>query len=127
MDIPEEEIEQAIVWDLGLLKIRASGKLQLIERQRTLSTADGFIDLFLKDNKRYYVVELKRDYIKNQNVVTEQILRYRKSLCEELILSLEKIVCIVASPQGFSDDVKRIGKINHVDAKTLDEPSILSV
>jgi len=45
MDIPEEEIEQAIIWDLGLLKIRASGKLQLIERQRTLSTTDGFIDL----------------------------------------------------------------------------------
>ena len=50
MDIPEEEIEQAIIWDLSLLKIRTSGKLQLIERQRTLSTVDGFIDLLLKDN-----------------------------------------------------------------------------
>lgn len=127
MDIPEEEIEQAIIWDLGLLKIRTSGKLQLIERQRTLSTADGFIDLFLKDNKRYYVVELKRDYIKNQKVVTEQVLRYRNSLCEELKVSPEKIVCIVASPQGCSDEVKRICKINRVIAKKLSEDRILSV
>src|SRR3989304_6788249 len=110
MDIPEEEIEQAIIWDLSLLKIRSSGNLQLIERQRTLSTADGFIDLFLKDNKRYYIVELKRDHIKNQKIVTEQVLRYRNSLCEELNLSLEKIVCIVASPRGISSEVKRICK-----------------
>src|SRR5438105_4755117 len=125
MDIPEEEIEQAIIWDLGLLKIRAAGKLQLIERQRTLSTSDGFIDLFLKDNKRYYIVELKRDYIKNQKVVTEQALRYGNSLCEELNISAEKIVCIVASPQGFSDEVKRICKINRVIAKKLSEDRIL--
>lgn len=127
MDIPEEEIEQAIIWDLGILKIRPSGDLKLIQRQRALSTSDGYIDLLLKDSKRYYIVELKRDYIKNKTIVTDQLLRYRNSLMTELNLNPEDFVCILASTQGFSDDVKQLCKNNGVKAKRLDEDYILAV
>ena len=127
MDIPEEEIEQAIVWDLSLLKLRPYGKLEIVERQKSLITKDGFIDLFLEDGKKYYIVELKRGYIKSKSVVLDQLLRYRNSLMSEYNLPVEKFVCVLANPQGFSDEVKDVCKFNGVKWKILDEDKILSV
>lgn len=127
MDIPEEEIEQAIIWDLSILKIRSFGKLELEQRQRPLITNNGFIDLLLRDEKFYYVVELKRDFIKNKTIVTEQVLKYRNALIEELNLQPNNIVCIIASTQGFTDEVLNTCKINGVKAKVLDEDHILEV
>lgn len=127
MDIPEEEIEQAIVWDLSLLQLRPYGKLKIVSRQKPLITKDGFIDLLLEDGKRYYIVELKRGYVKSKSVVLDQVLRYRNSLMNEYDLPADKFVCILANPQGFSDDVKEVCKFNRVKWKILDEDKILSV
>lgn len=127
MDIPEEEIEQAIIWDLSLLKLRPNGKLKLVARQRPLKTSDGFIDLLLEDGKRYYIVELKRDLIKHKSIVTDQVLRYKTSLMQEMNLPSSKFTCVLASPQGLLDDVKELCRINHVIPKTLDEDRIVDV
>lgn len=127
MEIPEKEIEQAIVWDLSLLRLKPYGKLRIVERQRSLVTTDGFIDLLLEDGKSYYIVELKRNYIKNKTVVTDQLLRYRESLMKEFNLPVDHFICVLASPDGFSDEVKEICKFNQVVTKHLDEDNILSV
>jgi hypothetical protein len=127
MDIPEEEIEQAIIWEPSLLRIRNIRNLQLLERHKPLEVPKGYIDLLFKNGKHYVILELKRGIIKEKSIVTDQVLRYKKCLMEELKLSGDEVVCVLASPAGFSDEVKTLCKANRVIPKKLDEERILEV
>jgi len=127
MYIPEWEIEESIARNPGLLEI--SGRLEeleLIERQKYLKETGGYIDLLFKKGRTYVVVEIKSTLVDDESVVTDQLQRYRQGLSSELKIPESDIVGVLATPMGFSTDVKSLCDKLGVIARHLDQNELVN-
>lgn len=128
MYIPEWEIEEAIVEKRGLIELPGIvSDLKLLERQKYLKNSGRYIDLLFKSDSNYVIVELKNTKVDQKEVITNQVLDYRQCLSEELHIPVEDIICVLASPKGFSKDVKELCNQVGVITRELDEKEIISV
>jgi len=103
--IPEWEVEEAVAWRPSLLKIATTRRPTVIERQKYLARLGRYIDLLLRSNDHYVIVELKGGRVDDPAVVKDQVVNYRSALAEELKVPLDTIQCVLASPFGFSEEV----------------------
>jgi len=129
MYLPEWEIEESIARDPNLIRIpHRLEDLELVERQRYLKKIGGYVDLLFKSHKRYVIVEVKSNRLDMRNSETlTQIGKYRNALSEEMRVRVEDIVCVLASPVGFSNEIKKLCRTKRVIPKKLDEASIVKV
>jgi hypothetical protein len=125
MYLSEWEIEDAIAWTPSIIEIPPYTGLRLKDRQRYLKTIGGYIDLLFEWQNKYVIAELKAIPIEDKTTVTDQVLTYRKALARESNIDEEKIVCILASPLGFSQDVLDICQKTGVLTKSLDQTSLI--
>lgn len=123
LNIPEWEIEEVLIKNpiiLGLEKIFKNPKL--VDRQFFLSVSDRFIDLlFSTDDNKYVIVELKKNYLDDQNIIFHQLLPYRIDLSKELRIPVSQIYCMVASPKGMSTNFKQLCKEEGIYYKQINE------
>lgn len=120
MYIPEWEVEELLAYNPNLLGF-PSNELKLIERQKYLAKQGRYIDLLFKRGEMYVVVEVKSSLVNDKSVVANQLLQYKKSLAEEFKLPEERVLCVLVSPNGFTDDVKELCHQMGIIAKALDE------
>lgn len=126
MYIPEWEIEESLARNPDLLEISERPKgLKLIERQKYLKETGRYIDLLFKKDLSYIIVEIKSTVIDQKSIVTDQLLRYKRGLSSELGIPERNIVCVLATPIGFSEDVKSLCDSLGVIAKKLDQNQII--
>ena len=125
MYLSEWEIEDAIAWNPSIIEIPPYTGLRLKDRQRYLKTIGGYIDLLFEWQNRYVIAELKAIPIEDKSIVTDQVLTYKKALAREANIDEEKIVCILATPLGFSQDVLDLCEKFGVLTKSLDEASLI--
>jgi len=125
MYLSEWEIEDAIAWSPSIIEIPPYTGLRLKDRQRYLKTVGGYIDLLFEWQNRYVIVELKAILIEDKSTVTDQVLTYKKALARESNIDEEKIICILASPLGFSQAVLDVCEKFGVLTKCLDEASLI--
>jgi hypothetical protein len=123
MSIPEWQIEEALAWHPSILQL--SGNLTLIERQKYLKNVGRYIDLLFKDGNKYILVEVKSTYVDDENIAINQVLDYRKELTHELSIPESAVLCILASPMGFSRNVISLCNKEGIIAKILDEERII--
>lgn len=120
MYIPEWEVEELLTYNPELLGF-PSNELKLVERQKYLAKTGRYIDLLFKHGDIYLIVEIKSSLVNDRSVIADQLLQYKKSLAEETGLPDEKIICVLVSPNGFTDDVKELCQRMGIIARTLDE------
>lgn len=125
MYLSEWEIEDAIAWTPSMIEVPPYSGLRLKDRQRYLKTIGGYIDLLFEWQNRYVIAELKAIPIDDKSNATDQVLLYRKALAREMNIDEEKIICILATPSGFSQDVLNLCKKHDILAKSLDEMSLI--
>ncbi len=126
LDIPEWEIEEAIARTpavLGLEKTFQNPKL--VGKQVYLRRSGRFIDmLFVSEDKKYVIVELKKTHIDDPAVIFEQLIPYRDELSTELKISKDSISCVLATTHGLSSAVLQTCKQEDVCYKQIDEKLI---
>lgn len=128
MYVPEWEVEESIIWNPDLIEVPSRlENLKLVERQRYLKNLGRYIDILFKNKDKYVIVEVKCNHIDQTSVVTDQVLEYRKGLSKELRIPEEKIICILATPEGFSEDVKGLCKHNKILTVEIDENEIINI
>jgi hypothetical protein len=125
MYIPEWEIEELLTCNPELLGI-PSNDLKLIERQKYLEKPGRYIDLLFKQGDIYLIVEIKSTIVNDKSVVADQLLQYKKALAEECGLSEDKILCVLISPNGFTEEVKRLCQKAGIITRTLDKSKLIS-
>jgi len=126
MYIPEWEIEESLARNPFLLEI--SGRLEeleLIERQKYLKEMGGYIDLLFKKGRTYVIVEIKSTLIDDESVVINQLLRYKQGLSSELRIPESDIVGVLATPMGFSADVRSLCDKLGVIPRQLDQKELV--
>jgi len=123
--LSEWEIEAAIAWDPSIIEVPPYSGLRLKDRQRYLKTIGGYVDLLFEWQNRYVIAELKAIAIDDTSTVTDQVLLYKKALARESNTDEEKIICILATPLGFSQDVLDLCKKYGILTKSLDERSLI--
>lgn len=124
MYIPEWEIEELLAHNPELLGF-PSKKLKLVERQKYLEKSGRYIDLLFKREDVYLIVEVKSALVNDKSVVTEQLIPYMRSLANELHIPEEEITCMLVTPNGFSEDVKKLCQETGIITKTLDQNSLV--
>ena len=126
IDIPEWEIEEAIIRNPELLDLSNFCKnINLVSSQYYLSTSGRFIDLLYRCGTDYYIiVELKKGVIDDVSIITEQVLPYREELSNKLEIDKENIICVLATIKYFSSEVTNLCKSNGIHIKTIDEKKI---
>jgi len=125
MYIPEWEIEELLVRNPELLGL-PSGKLQLVERQKYLGKSSRYIDLLFKGQDVYFIVEVKSILVDDESVITKQLIPYKKEFAVEFNVPESKIVCMLISPNGFSEDVKKLCQKAGIITRTLDQNSLVA-
>jgi hypothetical protein len=118
--IPEWEVEELLTHSPELLGF-PSVELTLVERQKYLAGLGGYIDLLFKKGDTYLIVEVKSSIVNDKSVIVDQLLQYKKSFAEETGLPDKKIMCVLASPNGFTDDVRELCQQTGVITRTLDK------
>jgi hypothetical protein len=118
--IPEWEVEELLAYNPQLLGFPSS-QLKLVDRQKYLAKPGRYIDLLFKHGDTYLIVEVKSGLVNDKSVVADQLLEYKKSLAEESGLSDNKIVCVLVSPNGFTDEVRELCQQTGIIARALDE------
>lgn len=127
MYIPEWEIEETLAVNPKLIEIPEIVRdLKLVERQKYLRKLGRYIDLLFQHQEKYVVVEIKSNYIDNDAVVTNQILEYKRGLSKELNIDEKNIICILVSPEGFSDKIIKMCKSYGIIAFQIDENKIIN-
>lgn len=128
MYIPEWEVEESIAWNPDLIGASFDVQgLKLVERQKYLKKLGRYIDILFKNQDRYIIVEVKCNQIDDTSVVTNQVLEYKKGLAKELRIPEEKIICILATPGGFSENVKKLCDSSGVLTAEIDENEIINI
>jgi len=125
MYIPEWEIEELLAHNPELLGF-PSKKLKLVERQKHLEKSGKYIDLLFKKGDAYLIVEIKSTLVDNKSVITDQLIPYRRTLASELHIPEDKITCMLITPNGFSEDVKKLCQEAGVITRTLDHNSLVN-
>ena len=125
MYIPEWEIEELLAHNPELLGL-PSKKLKLVERQKYLEKSGRYIDLLFKKGDVYLIVEIKSTLVNDKSVITDQLMSYRKTLANERGILEDKIMCVLISPNGFSEDVEELCREVGIKTRTLDQNSLVS-
>jgi len=124
MYVPEWEIEELLVHNPELLGF-PSKKLKLVERQKHLAKSGRYIDLLFKKGDVYLIVEIKSTLVNDKTVITDQLIPYRRSLANELNIPENKITCMLITPNGFSEDVKKDCQEAGIITRTFDHNSLV--
>lgn len=124
MYIPEWEIEELLVRNSEFLGF-PSKELKLVKRQKYLEKSGRYIDLLFKTDDIYLIVEIKSTLVKEKSVITEQLMPYRRDLASELGIPEDEIVCVLISPNGFSEDVEKLCQKAGIIVRTLDQNSLV--
>jgi hypothetical protein len=124
MYIPEWEIEELLTYNPDLLGF-PSNELKLIERQKYLEKPGKYIDLLYKRRDVYFIVEIKSVRVNDISVVTDQLLPYKKAFASELGLPEDKVVCVLISPNGFSEEVEKLCQEAGIITRTLDQTNLV--
>lgn len=124
MYIPEWEIEELVAHNPEFLGL-PSKELKLVERQKYLEKSGRYIDLLFKRGDVYLIVEVKSTLVKDKSVITDQLIQYKRDLANELSIPEDKIICVLISPNGFSEGVKTLCQKAGVIARTLDQNSLV--
>jgi hypothetical protein len=125
MYLSEWEIEDAIAWNPSIIEQPPYTGLRREDRQRYLKTIGGYIDLLFEWQDHHIIVELKAIHIDDKSTVTDQVLLYKKALAREKNIDEKKIICMLATPLGFSQEVLDTCEKYGVIAKTLDERRLI--
>lgn len=125
MYAPEWEIEELLAHNPELLGF-PSKKLKLIERQKYLKKSGRYIDLLFKKDNAYLIVEIKSTLVNDKSVITDQLMSYRKTLANELGILEDKIMCVLISPNGFSEDVEKLCREARIITRTLDQTNLVN-
>jgi len=120
MYMPEWEIEELIAQNPRLLGF-SSKSLKLLERQKYLTKASRYIDLLFKRGDSYLIVEVKSNFVNDKSIIINQIIPYKKAFAEELNIPENKVGCVLISPVGFSDDVKKLCSEMGIITKTVNK------
>ena len=126
MYIPEWEIEELLACDPSLLGFSPLEKTKLVERQKYLKDPGGYIDLLFKRGDSYFIVEVKSKFVDQESVITDQLLRYKKGLSEELKIPIDKITCVLTTPAGFSEDIIKLCQKAGIIATKIDRKRLIS-
>lgn len=126
LDIPEWEIEEAIARSPSILGLGTSFQNpKLVGEQVYLPISGRFIDLlFLSEDKKYVIVELKKTYIDEPAVIFDQLLPYRQDLALQLKIPAELVSCLLATTRGFSSSILQICQQENIHVKHIDEKLI---
>jgi hypothetical protein len=125
MYIPEWEIEEVLTCNPKLLGIPSNG-LKLLERQKYLEKPGRYIDLLFKQDDLYLIVEIKSTIVNDKSVVADQLLQYKKALAEECGLPENKILCVLVSPNGFTNEIEKLCQNTGIITRTLDKSKLIS-
>jgi len=125
MYIPEWEIEELLTCNPELLGF-PSTDLKLIERQKYLKKPGKYIDLLFKQGDIYLIVEIKSTVVNDKSVVADQLLQYKKAFADECALPEDKILCVLISPNGFTEEVERLCQEVGILTRTLDKSKLVS-
>ena len=120
MYVPEWEIEELLAHNPELLGF-PSKKLKLVERQKYLEKTGRYIDLLFKKGDVYLIVEIKSTLVNDKSAITDQLIPYRRNLANELDIPEDKITCMLITPNGFSEDVKKLCQEAGIITRTLDQ------
>ncbi len=121
MLIPEWEVEEAVASNPAILEMPPEmATLVLVERQRYLKSIGRYIDLLFKAHVSYVIVELKNKLIDDTSTVLQQVLPYRTAFASEEGISENNVLCVLASPEGFSADVESICRQHNVLTRKVD-------
>lgn len=125
MFLPEWEIEAAIAINPSLLEIPGViENIEFTERQKYLPTRKS-IDILFKQGESYVIAEIKKELIRDSEVVTHQLIGYKKDLAKLLKIRENKIKCILASPAGCSSEIEELCKKCGVFVKRLSIKEII--
>ena len=124
MYIPEWEIEELLIRNPRLLGFPSEG-LELVERQKYLEKSGRYIDLLFKRHDVYFIVEIKSTLVDDESVVTSQLLPYKRAFANEFGVPEDKVVCVLISPNGFSEDVKKLCQKAGIITKALDQANLI--
>ena len=124
MYIPEWEIEELLAHNPELLGF-PSKELKLVERQKYLEKSGRYIDLLFKRGDVYLIVEIKSTLVNDKSVITDQLIPYSRDFASELGIPKDKIMCVLISPNGFSEDVEKLCREAGIIARTLDQNSLV--
>lgn len=125
MYIPEWEIEELLARNPELLGF-PSKKLKLVERQKYLEKSGRYIDLLFKKEDVYLIVEVKSTLVNDKSVITDQLIPYRRAFANELGIPEDKIMCVLISPNGFSEDVKKLCQEAGIITRKLDKNNLVN-
>ena len=125
MYIPEWEIEELLARNPELLGF-PSKEIKFVERQKHLGKLGGYIDLLFKKGDVYLIVEIKSTLVNDKAVITDQLIPYRRSLAHELSIPEDKITVMLITPNGFSEDVKKLCQEAGIITRTLDHNSLVN-
>ena len=123
MHIPEWEIEELLAQYPELLGL-PSKRLELVERQKYLGKSGRYIDLLFKREDGFVIAEIKSTLVDDESVISNQLLPYRSGLANELGITEDKILCVLISPNGFSESVKKLCREAGIITRTID-PDVL--
>jgi hypothetical protein len=120
MYIPEWEMEEVLARNPELLGF-PSKELRLVERQKYLEKSGRYIDLLFKRGDVYLIVEVKSTFVDDDSVIPDQLIPYKKTFAREFGISEDKIECILISPNGFSENVKKLCQEAGILTRTLEK------
>jgi len=121
--IPEWEIEELLARKPELLGFPQK-EVRLVERQKYLEKSGRHVDLLFKRGDVYLIVEVKSTLVNDESVITDQLIPYKKTFAKESCTPEDKIECMLISPNGFSDGVKKLCQEAGIIARTLDKESL---
>jgi len=126
MHFPEWEIEESLASNPDLLGFDSARRVELVERQKYLKNLGGYIDLLFKHGDVYLIVEVKSNFIDEKSVVTNQLLKYKKSLSDEFGIPQDMITCVLTTPAGFSEDVIKLCQKAGIITRKIDQKRLIS-
>ena len=100
--------------------------IEFVESQRYLAKPGRFIDLLFRKGENYVIVEIKSPVIKDKAIIINQLLEYKRSFAEEKGLPEDKIICVLVSPNGFTDELLEFCEKTGVIPKIIDQGKLLS-
>ena len=124
MHIPEWEVEELLKCNPALLGF-ASNDIELVERQKYLAKSGRYIDLLFKHGDSYLIVEIKSSIVNDKSVVVDQLLEYKRYFAEESGLPPDKIICVLVSPNGFTEELEEFCHKKGIMAITLDKNKLI--
>lgn len=122
--IPEWEIEELLACNPEFLGF-PSKELKLVQRQKYLKKSGRYIDLLFKRDDIYLIVEIKSTFVKDKSVITDQLIPYSSELASELGISEDRMMRVLISPNGFSEEVEALCQEAGVITQTPDRNSLI--